>query len=1104
VVTECNRIDFVPLSGAKTNLANLPLADVFVCLSLVVDNVEARSSTQSRHEIPHKQPYKTQPIEMAQALTTNLLLVGDPGAGKTTLLRWLAMTYAQHRQQAPDRLGALADSDRLPIFIRLGRLPKTAFKQISELDHSMEFHHFLETDSFAKALCRADPMLAKALGQGRCLLLVDGLDEIADLTVRSLVVQQLTQLTTGSLGNRAILGSRPSGIPDLMGNLAPDGFRRVVIDAFTKVDAERYFRVWCARDNTKTAAQQVAEANGIIGHLQQRPEVRKLARTPLLCSIILRVWREGGGTLPQRRVKLYEDCCRYMIQSWERKHAVDLGELAEKSWDDHINLLAPVAFTMHSRKQVTQVTIERDVVIDLLSKWLPKLNLAEEATARKDAEKYLGTLGRRSSVFQHLGGNLYTFVHPTFQEYLTAWYIAKQPEPDHRDAEDPGPSYIDLVMEHLHESSWQEVHMLTIGILESSPSDASKVSKLLRTILNVYRRPHRLLLPRNLLPLDQAKWLDVLDFLRLLQLGKYFHQYQLHQRSAWLLKREYVFVLRARLECANGVVSDDVDRLITAESSYVLRQAKFQFSLMSSWSTFSGDRSPLNLAVTWFRRRAGEAPVQDLWQALHDHDFLIQWQANEVLGQLAKTDDRAAQVLRRALTQRDFLVRSEAADMLGSLGRSDEATLQALRQSLTDPLVYEKAAKALGKLGSADEATLHALQQMLMYQDGVSRWPAIEALSQLARTDEAAVLALRQMLTAPDVKVRVDAAKALCQLGAADEATVQALREALTGPYKWERQRATEVLRQLGAADEVAVQALREALATSDVAVRRRAAEALGSFGRADEATVLVLLQMLTDPDMAVGRRAAEVLDQLVQVDGETVQILQQALTDLEMVVRVKAAETLVRLGRAEEAAVPVLRQALTDPEKSIRRHAIRAILATKLKDGATSQSVRQALTDPDEETRLIACYCLGPDARQDPALLVRVEAALNNLAFAPHYWSAIGYLGQLLDGRPIDGYEWVPLVERQARALTRKAKIFWLLVTLTFLAGALVVVWLGTSFVGQVVGAAIILLTAVAAIYQLIGRTLHPPWQRTQAPLPSWNAAHRQTPPSSRRRWIQ
>ena len=67
------------------------------------------------------------------------------------------------------------------------------------------------------------------------------------------------------------------------------------------------------------------------------------------------------------------------------------------------------------------------------------------------------TLSLRSGLLQYMGDDRYGFPHQTFQEYLAARYIAAQPDPE----------YIDLVMTHLHEAWWQEVHLLTIAHLGS-------------------------------------------------------------------------------------------------------------------------------------------------------------------------------------------------------------------------------------------------------------------------------------------------------------------------------------------------------------------------------------------------------------------------------------------------------------------------------------------------------------------------------------------------------------------------------------------------------------------------------------------------------------
>jgi hypothetical protein len=79
----------------------------------------------------------------------------------------------------------------------------------------------------------------------------------------------------------------------------------------------------------------------------------------------------------------------------------------------------------------------------------------------------LCTLSLRSGQLQFLGGDRYGFPHLTFQEYLAARYIAAQQDPSfsNKNYDPDKPNYIDLVMAHLHEAWWREVHRLVIGHL---------------------------------------------------------------------------------------------------------------------------------------------------------------------------------------------------------------------------------------------------------------------------------------------------------------------------------------------------------------------------------------------------------------------------------------------------------------------------------------------------------------------------------------------------------------------------------------------------------------------------------------------------------------
>ncbi len=148
VVDAYKWLNFSGFDRPDLSLANVPLEKVFVRLSLTVEKVVrepvledparwAKSGGSQRRE---RVISVQEPIELGQALGNHLLIVGEPGAGKSTLLRWLAVTFAQARQQEADRVGPSADRDRLPMLVELGRLPDRYLKPESrEIPNWLQF-----------------------------------------------------------------------------------------------------------------------------------------------------------------------------------------------------------------------------------------------------------------------------------------------------------------------------------------------------------------------------------------------------------------------------------------------------------------------------------------------------------------------------------------------------------------------------------------------------------------------------------------------------------------------------------------------------------------------------------------------------------------------------------------------------------------------------------------------------------------------------------------------------------------------------------------------------------------------------------------------------
>ncbi len=613
VVDAYKWLNFSGFDSPDLSLTNVALEDVFVRLTLTVEKVirETVRTEKSGHAKHHESWQRDrvitvqEPIELGQALGNHLLIVGEPGAGKSTLLRWLAVIFAQGRQQEPNRLGSSADADRLPVLVELGRLPDRYLKPESgETPNWIQFLPEYLTAQIAFTNT-PPPLLTQALADGRCLLLFDGLDEVADRQARARLARSLVELARLSPGNRVIIGSRPAGVSESEGALRPQ-FQRCQIERFSPEDVQRFIRFWYALDRSLTPEQQRDAADALYARVRATPATLQLTTTPLISTRMVLIWRNEGD-LPARRVDLYERCCRVLIERWEASHyVVYQSALVGIDWEDHLRMLTPLAYAIHSQEQRTRAT--REELVPLFAQSLQIAGYAsEQAAATREAKQFLDALGLRSGLLQYLGDDRYGFPHQTFQEYLAARYIAAQPDSD----------YIDLVMAHLHEAWWQEVHLLTIAHLGSGKVEASKVSTLILTILHVYAPPSWIL--RS----SRNRWL------RLIGPGKLLPRVQLERRIAWMLAREFELAARGYTECVPDGTKPMVGTELSDQAASLVRR------IIYDRSRYKAQETLLTVACQLLLRQGNEAVVSALLEvALHNADWDVRSRAAASLGQL--------------------------------------------------------------------------------------------------------------------------------------------------------------------------------------------------------------------------------------------------------------------------------------------------------------------------------------------------------------------------------------------------------------------------------------------------------------------------------------
>ncbi len=754
VVATYNRLGFSGFPEADRMLPEVPLDKVFVRLSLTVEKMvrvrdgderaesgerpeTARWGKDAKERRERERIVRVQePVTLAAALSKNVLIVGEPGAGKSTLLRWLAVTYARGWQREVARLGPEAEGDRLPVYVELGRLPDAYLR--GEGGKTPNWKELLpeliaEQQAFEPT---AGPAVARALADGQCLVLCDGLDEVADRTARARIAGSLAEFGRLSAGNRVAIGSRPAGIADAESALRP-GFQRCQIERFTPDDVQRFFRFWYGLDANLTPDQQAAEADALHSRVQANPGIAKLAATPLLATILLLIWRNEGD-LPGRRVEVYERCCKILVENWERHHEVGHGGvLGTLGWEAHLGLLAPVAYAIHGREQRTNAT--RDELAPVLTKSLLQEGLCSgEQAARREADSFLAGLGLRSGLLQRLGPEEYGFPHLTFQEYLVARYIAEQPYPD----------YIDLFMTHLHEAWWREVQVLAIEHLWTRKNERPKAQKLVLSVLSIHPVPLLLLRPFSMWSLAAAlappEWISGrVDRIRLLRIA-----------SEIILSLAFIIAVMV-LVIPRWVIAGSLPRWQLARRLAWVLQREFELV-----ATALGDYVPSD-GKLMIRREMSRWAAGVLRQIARDPG---RYEAGGTLiptacGQLMPRD-QGVLIDDLLKTARAYPMRPAVIEILGHLNAPGEKAIDFL----------------VGQVNEADHS----------YQGRQSGRSAIESLERLQAFTPAPVNAMLNILAKPDLlsfeEMPAAAARFLGQLNAPTPEVFEALAKALEGP----------------------------------------------------------------------------------------------------------------------------------------------------------------------------------------------------------------------------------------------------------------------------------------------------------------------------------
>ncbi|MFD5738562.1 NACHT domain-containing protein [Streptomyces massasporeus] len=411
-----------------------PLDTAFLALELA-ETAPRRSPDRSAAEVATGKR-----VQAALRGRSRILLQGAAGSGKTTLMHWLAVRAAQG--DLPSELSQL--QNRVPFVIPLRTLIRSGLPKVGLL---------LDELQYPAADSQPAGWLPRLLEHGRCLLLVDGIDEVQH-DQRPRVRSWLEGLLSLYPDTAVVATSRPSAVPDDW--LAGYGFTAFSVLPMSPADVGTFIDRWFA------AVRESAdwgwfrhEADDYRRALRAKVDVRaslmEMAANPRLCTLICAVWLEQRGYLPDGPMSLHRAALDLLLGRRDIQRAIAATEGITLGQGPQMHLLDALALwmTFNGATEISRSRASRIVAADL----------AQLDVRSAKAEPALRHLLIRSGVLRETASTI-TFQHSTFQDFFAAHALVDR-------------GHFGFLINHAHDPQYEDVVRMAVG--HCPESEASRL-----------------------------------------------------------------------------------------------------------------------------------------------------------------------------------------------------------------------------------------------------------------------------------------------------------------------------------------------------------------------------------------------------------------------------------------------------------------------------------------------------------------------------------------------------------------------------------------------------------------------------------------------------
>ncbi|WP_169250604.1 SUMF1/EgtB/PvdO family nonheme iron enzyme [Candidatus Competibacter phosphatis] len=422
-----------------------------------------------------------------------LVIVGGPGSGKTTVLLHMAWALASsllngRSEPARSCLGPLRkpsewdEQDKpkkpqeyqprelpLPLFVPLAsfaryrrHLAGNAPARARTLAHFISYHLI---DQQADFDLPADFFVQLFKDGQDVLLLLDGLDEVANENERAEVRQSVEKLVHGRAALRVVVTCRTITYRRGSTALGAD-FREIAVQP---LDFDRHIlpmvRQAYACIYPFDAALRTERANDLLEGIQGLEAQRRarldqqaeaFADSPLMVRLLLIV-HFNNRRLPDERAELFDKAINALLQVDYSPDVSVSNHLAE-NWKRYRDMAQQLAFHLHQQGRDQGREIEEPAL---------KAALRQDQAFEPYIDDFLSQARQRGSVLEERNG-AYRFIHLALQEFLVARYLREVIGAEGRAA------ILAFLDGRLDDPWWREPILLLVGYMAANAAQSAR------------------------------------------------------------------------------------------------------------------------------------------------------------------------------------------------------------------------------------------------------------------------------------------------------------------------------------------------------------------------------------------------------------------------------------------------------------------------------------------------------------------------------------------------------------------------------------------------------------------------------------------------------